>query len=260
MPPCSRGKFSTWFSVEPVPLREAVDRRARVVAEVLVVDRVELDVIDEVAHVRVLDHDDAVVGEERGDAGHHVVEAGNVGHDVVGDDDVGALALGDELGRELGTEEPGERGNTGRVRGRGLIGRGVDAEHRHAELGEVLQQVTVVARDLDDEARRTEPALGDETQHVLAAVAQQLVGERREVEVVVDEHLVGRHLLQQLDERAVRAERDVEREALLELEVEARGDQRVGQRRLAEREERVQLTRAARAALGDVAHCAPFTG
>ena len=57
-----------------------------------------------------------------------------------------------------------QRGNAARVRGRGLVGRGVDAEHRHAELGEVPQQVAVVARDLHDEARRTEPALGDEPQ------------------------------------------------------------------------------------------------
>ena len=49
------------------------------------------------------------------------------------------------------------------------------------------------------------------------AVAQQLVGEGGEVEVVLDEQLLGGHLLGDLHERAVRAEGDLEGEAVLGL-------------------------------------------
>ena len=38
-------------------------------------------------------------------------------------------------------------------------GDGIDAERRHAGRHDVAQQVPVVARHLDDERRRTEPAL-----------------------------------------------------------------------------------------------------
>ena len=40
----------------------------------------------------------------------------------------------------------------------GDVGGGLDAQHRNAERHEVLQQVAVVAGELDDEAVRPEPA------------------------------------------------------------------------------------------------------
>ena len=49
---------------QAVPADQGVDRGAGEVAEVLVVDRVELAVLDQVAHVGVLDRDDAVVGQQ----------------------------------------------------------------------------------------------------------------------------------------------------------------------------------------------------
>ena len=83
------GEVLDVVEVQPVPLGERLDRQTRVVEEVLVVDRVERAAVDQVPHARVLDGDQAVVGEEVGHAGHEVVGVGNVGHHVVGDDDVG---------------------------------------------------------------------------------------------------------------------------------------------------------------------------
>ena len=48
---------------------------------------------DQVPDVRVLDRDEAVVGEQVGDAGDEVVEVGHVSHHVAGDDDVGRAVL-----------------------------------------------------------------------------------------------------------------------------------------------------------------------
>ena len=50
---------------EPVAREQRVERGEREVAEVLVVDRVELAAVDHVLDVRRLDHRDAVVGEQR---------------------------------------------------------------------------------------------------------------------------------------------------------------------------------------------------
>ena len=75
--------------VQAMPCHQGVDRRAGEVAEVLVVDGVELDVLDEVAHVGVLDREDPVVGEQHGEPADEVVEVGYVRHHVVRDDHVG---------------------------------------------------------------------------------------------------------------------------------------------------------------------------
>ncbi len=75
--------------MQAVSRHQRVDRRAREVAVVLVVDGVELDVLDEIAHVRVLDREQPVVGEQRREPADEVIEVGDVRHDVVGDDYIG---------------------------------------------------------------------------------------------------------------------------------------------------------------------------
>ena len=67
-----------------------------------------------------------------------------------------------------------------------------------------------------------------------AAVVEDLVAEGGEVQVVVDEQLVGRNVVEQLDQRAGRTEGDVEREPRLR-QVEVLGTQQgVGERQLPE--------------------------
>ena len=62
------GKSSTRLRYSPCRAHQRVDRGAREVAEVLVVDRVELAVVDQILDVRVLDRRDAVVREQRSPA------------------------------------------------------------------------------------------------------------------------------------------------------------------------------------------------
>ena len=71
-----------------MPAQQVIHRGDGEVAEVLVVDGVELAVVDQVAHVGELDHGHAVVLQQGGDAGHEAVGVGHVGQDVVGVDDV----------------------------------------------------------------------------------------------------------------------------------------------------------------------------
>ena len=91
-------------------------------------------------------------------AGDEVVEVGHLGQHVVADDEIGRAgprrrsALGERDAEELdpGRDALGER-DLGHVGGR------LDAEHGHAERQEVLQQIAVVAGQLDDQAVRPEP-------------------------------------------------------------------------------------------------------
>ena len=91
---------------------------------------------------------------------------------------------------------------------------------------------------------------------MIAAVSQQVVGERREVEVVVDEQLLRLHVLGDLDERAHAAERNGEGIALFDLGVghHVGRDDGVGERRLAEVEEPIELGRPAATACRDRGH------
>ncbi len=231
-----------------VPADQSVDRAAREVAEVLVVDRVELGVFDEVADVGVLHRHDAVVGQEDGHALDEAVEIGDVGHHVVGDDHVGGPPFVAELLRQLGAEELGERGHSDLLGGLRLPRRGIDAEHRNPLLDEVAQEVAVVAGHLDDEAVTGEVPPLDQVERVASCVLEQVVGERREVEVIVDEQLLRRNVLEDLHERARPAERDLQGEARLGFVSRGRLHECVGQRGRPEVEEGLQPWRTTRAA------------
>ena len=120
------------------------------------VDRVELELVDQVAHVRGLDHRDAVVGEDRGDPLDDAVHVGNVGEDVVRVQHRGAPALRPKPRGDDGSEEFTHGRDTVLLRDRRDVAGRVDAEHRDAGLHVVAQEVTVVARDLHREVVRSE--------------------------------------------------------------------------------------------------------
>ena len=91
-------------------------------------------------------------------AGDEVVEVGHLGEHVVADDQVGALALGDAARSASATPKNSTRRRNALVeRDLGDVGGRLDAEHGHAERQEMLQQIAVVARQLDHQAVRPEP-------------------------------------------------------------------------------------------------------
>ena len=88
-------------------------------------------------------------------AGDEVVEVGHVREHVVAEQQVGLRpARGELVARSRGRRSAPRVGMPCASRGLGDVGRRLDAEHRHAALDEVLQQVAVVAGDLDHLAAR----------------------------------------------------------------------------------------------------------
>ena len=81
-----------------------------------------------------------------------VVEVRHVREHVVAEQQVGLAALGRQRARPLDAEELARASGCPSLGHRGDVRRRLDAEHRHAALHEVLQQVAVVGRDLDDQA------------------------------------------------------------------------------------------------------------
>ena len=78
--------------LQAVSGKERHDRGDTQVEQVLVVDRVELSVVDEVLHVGELEYRNAVGLQQGADPGHEVVRVRPVGQDVVGVQHVSTLA------------------------------------------------------------------------------------------------------------------------------------------------------------------------
>ncbi len=228
------------------------------VTQMLVIDRVELTVIDEILDIRSFDHRDAVVLQQSGNASHESVRVGHVSQNVVAVDDIGSLALCYELDGQLMSKESEQRLDPLFARRFYRSRRRVDAEHRNATRLVVLQQIAVVARQLHHEALRSQFPLIDAFLDVLLRVAQQCISERREVWVIRIEQFLGWHGLEDLHERAVGAERHVQRIARLLLSELRLGQEAVGQRQIPERQKDAQIGAAAGAAvaLGRGTHAA----
>ena len=169
---------------------------------------------------------------------------------VVGEDHIGAFAFGLEPGREVAAEELDQRRHAGADRRRcWRLGR-VDALHRDAALDEVAQQVAIVARDLDDQRLRAQPLALDQLERVGARVREQRAGDRGEIRILAVEQNLRAHGLGDLHQGAGAAKADRERRLHVWRRKLGLGQQAVGERRLAERQDGREVGGAAGAALG----------
>src|SRR6266536_2734141 len=137
---------------QPVVAEDVPGDQQGEVREVLVVDGVELVALEQPGQVRELDGGDAAGREQDPHPGHEVVEVGDLGQDVVGDQQVGAPASGHQAPGQVDPEELGEGGHALGGRGRGDVARRFDAQHGDAAPLQVLEQVAVVAGQLDRQA------------------------------------------------------------------------------------------------------------
>ena len=143
--------------------------------------------------------------------------------------------------REFAAEELDERRHAAFLRRfRHVRGR-VDPEHRNPLRQEVLQQVAVVRRELDDEAVGREPETVDDHLDVATRVLDPGVRVGREVGVLLED-LRRRDERRQLGEPAALADPDVEREERLHRIEPVGRQEALAKRRLAEVDHR-QLER-----------------
>jgi hypothetical protein len=128
----------------------------------------------------------------------------------VGVDHVSAATVRCEAVGELRVKELDERGNA--LSGRELsdVCRWLDAKHRYATRLVELQQVAVVASDLDHETRGPETAHPNERFDQKTRMLDHGVREGRRIGVVAKQPLA-RHGLTDLHQRALRAEKKLQR-------------------------------------------------
>ena len=195
---------------QPAGRQRPLGGQHRVVLEVLVVDRVELGALHQREQVLHLDRYPAVVRDERPQALGEPDDVRDVGVDVVQADQVGRPVLGADLRPGLRREERRQRRHALRPRGLADVHRRLDPQAPDAALRDVLQQVAVVARHLDDERRRPEPETLDGRVDEPPRVLHPERGERREVGVL-GERLLRRDQRRQLGQQAGLAHPDVQR-------------------------------------------------
>jgi hypothetical protein len=115
----------------------------------------------------------------------------------------------------------------------GEVGSRLDPQHVHAAATEILQQVAVVARDLDDPGLATQPETADHHRGILFGMAQPGLGIRAEVDIVAEDRLRALELVE-LHQPAVAANVGVQRIEGLTCSRLVRCDEGVGERRHAE--------------------------
>ena len=156
-------------------------------------------------------------------------------------------APGHDLLRGLSAEEGVEPRDAGFLRLFRDIGGRLDAEDRHAQADEMLEQITVIAAELDDEA------LGPETEPLLDhfAVAAGMLdpggGDGREIGIF-GEDMRRAHEFRQLDQPAMVTDPCVQRVIDFRLIELLLGEETLAERRHAKINEGVLQGRAAMAA------------
>src|SRR6185312_15991542 len=91
--------------VQPMAAEQGTQGRDREITQVLVVDRIELSMLDEILDVRALDDGDSVILQKCCNARDEAVGVGYVGQDVVRVDHIGPAALGNQILGEVVAEE-----------------------------------------------------------------------------------------------------------------------------------------------------------
>src|SRR5205085_11126259 len=176
-----------------------------------------------------------------------VVEVRDMREHVVPDQEVGAPARRGEPRRGLAAEELDFRRNPPLARDLGDVRGRLDPEHRDPALDEVLEEVAVVAGDLDHVRALAEFEAGGRHLRVPPAVLEPAARIGREVGVVGEDRL-RRLELPELDEEALVAGERAEREERLHRAELVLGQDVVRDWRHAEVHERVHQRGLAEAA------------
>ena len=213
------------------------------------VHRVELGRFHQPVQVRKLHVHQPAGLESRPQASNEVVDVWHVGQHVVADDEVGLPALCGQALRQGHAEELLKRLHALLARGFGRACRGLYAKGGHPGLAHVLQQVAVVAGNLHHQGVRPKPQARESGLHVGLGVGQPGAGERREVHVLAGEDLRAALHFVHLHQKAVRADKELERIVRLRGVQVLRLEEGVGRRRGSKIQKDLGERRVAKAAV-----------
>ena len=138
--------------------------------------------------MRKLEGDRSLRLENQWNAGDEVIDVGHMRQHVVAGDQIGKPAFPGDAPRQRFAEELDDALDAVNATGvLGHVARGLDAQNRHACPLEVLQQVAVVARKLDDQRLRRKVETGRHGRGIGLGVLEPGFRIAREVGVVLVE-------------------------------------------------------------------------
>ena len=218
----------------------------RVVREMLVVDRVELVLLDEADEVRDLDRQDARGASRMRSAAVKSLRSGTCAKTLFATTRSAGPSRVTISWASPVVRNSASVGMPAASARRGDVPRRFDPQYRDAARDQVTEEISVVARDLDDARRRSEPEPLDDRVDIAAGMVDPAVRVRREVEVL-PEDVLGRDVRGKLDEQARPADPYVEGVEALGFGEPVGGQEVLARRRHAEIDEDVLERRPARA-------------
>ena len=230
--------------------QDPAESHQRVVAEMFVIDVVELVQRQQVEDVMELESRHAGRFEQFLESGDEVVQVRDVRHDVVGRHQVGRMALFAQLAGPSSAPKNKHLHRNAKLAGRvGHVGGRFHTQDRNALRQEPPQEVAVVGGDLDHLAAGPELEARGHVVGVALAVVQHRLHVGREVRVLGKDGLAGLEFLQ-LHQEALVADVGVQREERLHPVEVFRLADGIGHRRHAQVRHRVLQLRIAKAAAG----------
>src|SRR5712671_4558350 len=175
----------------------------REIREVFMVHLVELISVNRSQQVRELDCDDSRGRQQNLETTDEVVQVRHLGENVIAEDQVRVMSTSDQIARGFYSEESHERGDALRFGYLGDVRRWLYPERGDSTLNEILKQITIVARDLDNTALARQAELVDHLIHVVTRVVKPGIRERGKISVVGEDLLAGDILLQLHQEAAL---------------------------------------------------------
>ncbi len=133
-----------------VQLENVEHSKQRKIGEVLVIDRVEMVELDKLVQVRKLHRDYTSIPQEYFQATDEIHQVRHMRQDVVSDDQVRLGLLCNQLACEFNAKEFCDGRNANILGCFCNIAAWFDTQYRDIALHKILQQVAVVAGDLDD--------------------------------------------------------------------------------------------------------------
>src|SRR6267378_905757 len=173
-------------NLQTMPPQRGRRGQKRKIRKVLVINGVELTALDQPPQVRELQGEHAPRFQKSREACYEIVQVRHVGKDIVRHEQVGSMTPLRYRRSRLPPQEFDDGGNPSAFSCLGEVLRRLYPEDRDPCLAEKLQQVAVVACDLDDQGIASQPEARNGHFGVLATMSQPALGVRGEVGVFLE--------------------------------------------------------------------------
>ncbi len=189
----------------------------RKIGKVLVIDRVELPLRDQLQQMGKFQRDRATGLERNRKATGEIIDVRDMGIDVVAQDQIRLAALGGQTLRQGFTEELTQHGDPQSLSGGGGAGRGLDPQAGNPSRAHVLQQVAIVAGHLNHQTGGIKPQVLNHLAAIQRRMRDPAGRGAGKVGVVMGEESIGRGKVLGLHQPAAITDLDPQREGQLGL-------------------------------------------